>query len=424
MKRLILESWPVSSHRAIKYFMAFLLASFFMIPTAFTQSGELAGYRATKIEGEVFSRSPLATGWRPVRAGQMIGLNHLLQVTEASSVTLQQIQAKSSTEQSADQGADQKDRSNQSGNSKQVKLATPMVVRLSSKMFKEIEFSKNFIEKEFQKATQEEAAAAQSFFADAWSRTVDFLATQPDAPSKEELAKITGDLSVASGLQGSFFPIEQKTSEVKVSWSDKNSARSGGYKIFVWKKGEKKGEAVGSSSSGSYNINLTDPGEYNVQIETADGKVATKPVQFYVDYEDLPPSSGEAVVSRTEESVKLIDPKPSQVFIDSAPKTWIRFSWRLFSESQEPLMLSVTLNGRLVQQENVSGLLSKSLELSPGSYKWFLSRPSARLTSTGPEAVSEILTFEVRAAKRQDVMSVVKNHLNVDQNTSITISEW
>lgn len=424
MKILVFKSLQISSHRALKYFFALMLALFFMMPTAFAQSGDVTGYKATKVEGDVFSRSPLATSWRPVKVGQVIGLNHLLQVTESSSVTLQQIQAKSSTERSSDQSKDQKDQASQSRNSKQVKLATPMVVRLSSKMFKEIEFSKNFIEKEFQKATQEEAAAAQSFFADAWSRTVDFMATQPDSPSKEELAKITGELSVSSGLQGSFFPIEQKTSEVKVTWSDKNSARSGGYKIFVWKKGEKKGEAVGSSSSGSYSINLTDPGEYNVQIETADGKVATKPVQFYVDYEDLPASSGEAVVSRTEESVKLIDPKPSQVFIDSAPKTWIRFSWRLFSESQEPLMLSVTLNGRLVQQENVSGLLSKSLELSPGSYKWFLSRPSARLASSRPEAVSEILTFEVRAAKRQDVMSVVKNHLNVDQNTSITISEW
>jgi hypothetical protein len=291
-------------------------------------------------------------------------------------------------------------------------------------MLKEIEFSKNFVEREFKKAAQEDAREASSYFSDAWNRTMDFMSTQPDVPSKEELAKITGELAISSGLQGSFFPLEQKTSEVNVSWSDKTSARTTDYKIFVWKKGEKKGKPVGSSTSRSFNLTLTEPGEYNVQIETADGKVATKPVQFYVDYEDLPTSSSEAVVSQTEESVKLIDPTPSHVFIDVLPKTWIRFSWRLFTESQGPLMLSVILNGRTVHQENVSGLLSKSLELSPGSYKWFLSRPSARLSSSRPEAISEVLAFEIRSGKRQDFMSIVKNNLNVDQNTSITILEW
>ena len=379
------------------------------------QPHEIEGYRAAKVEGLILSRSPVGTSWRQIKSGQTIWLNHLLQISDRSSLTLQPVKIDSRGTVKV---------ITEANGVNQFRLSTPMVIRISKSMFKQVDFSRNFVEKEFAEAQSRESDGGQGFFADAWQRTADFMGAKPKELSKEELAKMNGDLAISSGLQGSFFSLEKNTAEIAISWLDKSGANGKAYKIYVWKKGEKKGAAVGSSSTTSFNLNLTDPGEYNVQVEAADGKLATKPVKFYVDYEDVTPAGKEAMVSSSENLVKLIYPKSSQVFLDVAPKTWIRFSWRPYSGFDQPLTLTILKNNRIFSQENVTGLLSKSLELPIGQYKWFLSKPSGRFSGSQMEATSEMITFEVRAAKPQDLMSIVRLNLGIEGNTSIVVSEW
>jgi hypothetical protein len=129
-------------------------------------------------------------------------------------------------------------------------------------------------------------------------------------------------------------------------------------------------------------------------------------------------------VSTSEVLAKLVYPKSSQIFVDSAPKTWVRFSWRLFSSTPEPLALTILQNGKVFFRENINGSFTNSVELPPGRYKWFLARPSAGFGGSNVSAVSVASNFEVRSEQKKDLIALIKSNISGKDDISFLLNDW
>jgi len=383
----------------------------------FSQSRLETGYLASRVEGVVLSRSPVAVQWSQVKNNQFLPVNYLLQVSVSGSLKLQ---LANRPLEGGGKPAPVK------ANASEIVLTSPMVIRLDPKMLKAVEFSKNFIEHDVPEFEKKEAQESQSLFADAWNRTTNFLGAKKEKnDEKTSSEKFSSALTLSEPGDFSFHRLEKDTVDIELGWIDQNKSQNKSYKIYAWKKGEKKSTAVGSSSATSYTMTLSEPGEYQVQVESSDGKLVSKPVTIYVDYDDLNSKQKNTASSAAENLVKLIEPRDGQTFINFATNTPVRFSWRFLSDHQEPLQLVIMQGNSIVYQEKIVESLSTSIELSPGKYTWHFARIAASFHSSAVgKDVSEAASLEVRQTTSNSLWSVVKLNLSGNEKSTFFISEW
>lgn len=372
------------------------------------------GYVVRNVKGEVVARDSLAGGWRSVKVNQFLHDQTLLQVGEASAITLQRSSRSNKREIKPVLGL-----------GSELKLATPMVARLGEGLIRPIKFSKNFIQNEFQDELNKERIEDNKVFSESWKRTVDFMTFKMNRPKDDSKdPRISGQLDVMFPGHSPFFELEKGSIDIDISWVDQRKNKSSSYRIYAWKKGEEKGPPVGISSSLGFTLSINETGDYLVQVETGDGKVLSRPLDLYVSDDSTKTQLKDGVESSAEELVKLLAPSDSQIFSDPVGVVPIRFVWRYLVNTDTPLVLTIRRGQVIVHQESIQGNLSTAVVLPVGVYYWQVKKRSKSVSGTDGSDVSEEYKFTVRQSQPADAISAAKDALKSKSKLTIFVSDW
>lgn len=379
-------------------------------------SGSLGdfGYVVRNVSGDVVARDSLAGGWRGVKVNQFLHDQTLLQVGDASSITLQRSSRSGKREIKP-----------VSGLGSELHLATPMVARLGEGLVRPIKFSKNFIQNEFQDELAKERMEDNKVFSESWKRTVDFMTFKMNRPKDDSKdPRISGQLDVTFPGQSPFFELEKGSIDIDISWVDRRKNKSSSYRVYAWKKGDEKGAPVGVSSSKGFTLSINEPGDYLIQVETGDGKLLSKPIDLYVSDDSTKKQLKDGVESSAEELVKLLAPSDSHIFSDSGGVVPIRFVWRFLVNTDSPLVLVIRRGEEVVHQESIEDNLSTAVALPAGVYYWQVKKRSKSMSGSDSSAVSEEYKFTVQKSQPKDTISAARNALNSKSKLTIFISDW
>lgn len=286
-------------------------------------------FTPTDVSGTVIFWTPGSGRWIGVRSGSEIPEKTLVQVGPRSSLTLE---VRSRTGSADSRG------SVEANAPVEVKITSPMVFRVERDLVRKLSVNrKAFSVPVVQHETKAMILAiasdfANGYFRDAFRSVVSLIRWgeigvithggegDEDLVGAPSLArKSAGRIKVLYPAGGNRIFLEGFPSTVRLYWEFGEAVPEDDVQVFFWPAGELPGPPVAVTRDTTYNLLVTRPGEYNVQLATTKWNASSNVRRFFVqDARRLDSMSGK---------IRPVNPPADFVFATAKRPVRIPFLW-------------------------------------------------------------------------------------------------
>ncbi len=391
-----------------------LLACFFLASVsasapqiAASSHASLKRYRILSTVGRVTAWEPFSTNWVEVTAGMELWESTLVQIHKggtfsfelASSEALRGIQ----------------------GEAIQVKLGTPIVVRLNEDITRQLDLGSYFIPNLPNSRSKLDDAAKNPIYqsiTEAWQRFAAIAVSQglpleglmPDLASSESaLALRAKRMTLLTPANGSTVLVEKVPATVRVMWEEVTDPDVT-YEVRLWRLDEPRPGPLALTQIDHHFITVPREGPYFVQVTTADGKYQSEPAQIFVSL----PIAGRinkevSVAGLASLPIPLLLPPDGFIYQTKTFPAPIAFEWDLNIEGETEPVFNFTVtdvNKKPLVQTKVNGRRFVARFARPGKFKWNVTAviPPVEGEKTEKTITSVNYDFEIRgvAAPERD----------------------
>jgi len=365
----------------------------------------LKKYRIISTVGRVTAWEPFSTAWVDVGPGSVLWESTLVQVHRGGTFSFE-LESKEALK-------------GIQGEAIQVKLGTPIVVRLNEDITRQIDLGSYFIPNlpKSGKGGEDAQNPIYQSITEAWQRFAAIAAVRglpvdgllPDLNNKESsLALRAKHMELISPASGATVLVQKVPTELRVSWEtvpDENTT----YEVRLWKLDEPRPGPIALTQIDHHYITVPREGPFFVQVTTADGKYQSDPHQIFVSLPIAGRIEKQTVVGGLASlPIPLELPPNGFVYQTKTFPTAITFEWDLNIEGETEPNFKFTVTdtaGKPLVETPVAGRRFVARFARPGKFKWSVSAviPPTEGEKKEKTISSATHTFEIRGPSAPDV---------------------
>ncbi len=366
---------------------------------------KLKKYRIISTVGRVTAWEPFSTSWSDVKAGDELWESTLVQIHRGGTFSFEL------ATKEALRGIQ--------GDAIQVKLGTPIAVRLNEDIMRQIELGSYFIPNLPKSAARPEEAKNPVYqtISEAWNRLAAIAAVRglplegmlPDLNNQESsLALRAKHMNLITPASGATVLVPKVPTDVLVSWdtvADENTT----YELRMWRLDEPRPGPIALTQIDHHYLTVPREGPYFIQVATADGKYQSDPHQIFVSLPIAGRIEKDTMVSGLASlPIPLELPPNGFVYQAGTFPASITFEWDLNidDEVQPTFKFTVTdMAGKPLVETNVPGRSFVARFGRPGKFKWNVSAVIPAMLGEKREKVitSVNYTFEIKGVSATNV---------------------
>ena len=386
----------------------------------------ILGFIATKVEGHVVTRTANGAQWLPVKKNSFIADYQILQITSDGHIELARAEWNPVT----------RAKTRLSGDLTGVSITAPAIIRTGPELLRKIQLSRYFIEDLPAASKEALKEPPKLMLEDAWRRVSAII--MKTVPIAGNLLKMPGNETQMTGgaglikllvpTDGSYYSREEFPSELNVVWVPRAAVetKKQSYKVYLWAQGAERGEPAAMTSSESYRLKVPRPGDFLVQVETNDGSAQSRPHHIYLTAPSQMKNLGEPGDLSNSFAAKLHGPKMGQIIVSPSKSIPVRFSWTLFTPSDQDLILIIKKGEQEIVKRPMGDRLSYNYVLEPGDYSWQLvwKLPGAKFDHGVYREASNINAFRIESENVASLTQTIDSKLKANQNAMLFVDHW
>lgn len=362
--------------------------------------GRLKKYRILSTVGRVTAWEPWATVWTDVNVGDELWESTLVQIHRGGTFSFEL--------------ASKEALKGLQGEAIQVKLGTPIVVRLNEDITRQIDLSSYFVPNLPKDTIKPEGSKLPLFdsIQEAWKRVAAVAAVRdlkmdslmPSLNNSESaLALRAKHMTLITPTNGQNVLVDKVPSEIRVGWEPVPEANTT-YEVRLWRVEDMRPGPLALTQIDHHFVTVNREGPYFVQVTTSDGKYQSDPHQIFVSL----PIAGRIKKKTTLAGlasipIPLLLPPDGFVYHAKSFPIQLTYEWDLSieedTEFDPTFIFKVTdLAGKKLMETKVEGRRFVGKFAKPGKFKWSVSAVLSKSATDAKarEIMSEPFEFEIK----------------------------
>ena len=341
-------------------------------------------------KGPAISKLAQGTAWLPVKSGQKLAEDSLLQLLPGGAVKLNY-------------------RGSLAGKSKdfQLTLTEPIVVRITPQMLRRVDLSEVYLKK-LAKESEEKKEAELLPLQAAWKRLsaiFDRAVTKIASvfglgdgfEAGESLAQKVKKIKFITPIDNQNILVDDLPNQITVAWhpAEKKDVGETRYEVFLWPYNQEKPQTGLMTKETQYTLPVRNIGRYFLKVQTVDethqSRAQLVNIISSLDLAASKDSKGSGAGKSSlnaQRTINLDYPGENSQILASRSRTEVSFSWRTVLRAKNYRLHIEGEENRDIPTGNEAYF---SMQLARGSYRWWVSMSR----ENGQKIQSEVRSFKI-----------------------------